>query len=379
MIRSLSPRQSLVLTVVVLLGVTLTVAGALLVAGRQRPWASTFETTVRFADIKGVGPGTPVRLFGYPAGEVLAAELPTADSGERAVTLRLRLLDEVRPLLRADTTARIRGEGLIGTRVIDLDPGEGEPFDPAQSLTAADTPDLDELMRRTAITMNQTEQLVRELRTGQEKLTADASAALREAQQLVAEVRAGQGTIGKLARDPQAYDQLLAVLREGQDTLSAVRRDAEAARQLPLLGSYVAPSATEVLVRPNADRFRKVFAESDLFTTGQATLTDAGKAKLDAVAEWLKSQPTAGSEIVVVAYAAADNADSGSVANRVTEAQANEAVAYLRDIHAVHKLGWWSRRKISGLGLGRAQPPQPESETLPPARIEVVLYVPRSR
>ena len=45
--------------------------------------------------------------------------------------------------------------------------------------------------------------------------------------------------------------------------------------------------------------------------------------------------------------------------------------------HAVQKMGWFSSRKVAALGLGTSPPPLAEKEALPPARVEVLVFVPQ--
>jgi hypothetical protein len=51
---------------------------------------------------------------------------------------------------------------------------------------------------------------------------------------------------------------------------------------------------------------------------------------------------------------------------------------YLKEQHAIQKMGWFSSRKVTSLGMGTNPPPEPEKEQLPPARVEVVVFVPQT-
>jgi hypothetical protein len=50
---------------------------------------------------------------------------------------------------------------------------------------------------------------------------------------------------------------------------------------------------------------------------------------------------------------------------------------YLKAHHSVQKLGWFSSRKVVPLGLGTSAPLVPETENLPAARVEVIVFVPQ--
>ena len=62
----------------------------------------------------------------------------------------------------------------------------------------------------------------------------------------------------------------------------------------------------------------------------------------------------------------------------MTRQQSEAVIAYLKGNYKVHKLGWFSSRKVTPLGMGTQPPPQPESPPLPPARVEIIVFVPQT-
>jgi hypothetical protein len=48
----------------------------------------------------------------------------------------------------------------------------------------------------------------------------------------------------------------------------------------------------------------------------------------------------------------------------------------LKTKQAVQKIGWFSSRRVTPLGLGIEPPPMPETETLPPDRLEIQIFTP---
>src|SRR5437868_13660666 len=121
MSRTLSRLQAAVLGVIVVAGLTLAGVGLFAVGTRQWLWSDTFHVVVGFPQIRGVEAGTRVRVQGIEAGEVESIEPPAMPGGD--VMLHLRLGGRLRYLLRADASAQIVGEGMIGGKVIEIDPG----------------------------------------------------------------------------------------------------------------------------------------------------------------------------------------------------------------------------------------------------------------
>jgi phospholipid/cholesterol/gamma-HCH transport system substrate-binding protein len=343
MSRSLSRLQAVLLGTAVVLGLGLLTSGLFAVGSRQWLWSDTFHVRVGFRQIRGVEAGTRVRVQGIEAGEVEAVEPPTTPGGD--VVLRLRLDGRLRHLVRSDATVQIASEGMIGGKVVEINPG-----------TAAAAPVEEDAVLASRPTTELTDML------GQVQTTLEG-------------IREGQGTVGKLLKDPEAYTRLLAALQQSQETLKSIQQDADAVKRLPIVRSYVEDPQV-LLVRPNCERNRQTFAESELFEPGRAVLTADGRRRLDELAPWLAGLKHPGSEVVVAAYADPRTADA-AVARTVTRQQSEVVCAYLKSHHSIQKMGWFTSRKVVPLGLGTNAPPQPEAEQLPASRVEVLVFVPQ--
>jgi phospholipid/cholesterol/gamma-HCH transport system substrate-binding protein len=346
--RSLSRLQALLLGFVVLVGISLAVVGLFAVGSRGWYGQDALHVRAGFPSVRGVEVGTRVRVQGLDAGEVVALQPPDRPGG--LVVLRMRLRGEFRRLIRPDSAAQIVSEGMIGGKVVEIQPGKS-------ANTASDKGLPEDTLLASAP-------------------SAELGDVLGEVQSTLAGIRDGEGTLGKLARDPRAYDALLTLLKQSTETMSSVQRDADAIKRLPLVGGYV-EDATELLVRPNRERNRRWFAESDLFEPGRAVLTAQGRDNLDSVGPWLEGMKHRGSEVVVVAYADPRTEVSPAVARALTRQQSETVCDYLKAQHAVQKMGWFSSRKVTPLGMGVVPPPLPEAEPLPPARVEVLVFVPQ--
>jgi phospholipid/cholesterol/gamma-HCH transport system substrate-binding protein len=280
---------------------------------------------------------------GIKAGLVEAIDVPAKPGGD--VIVRLRLLGRMRSLIRADAVVQIVNEGMLGGKALEIDPGSAaaRPVQDNAQLASRPPTELSDML-------------------GQVNSTLEG-------------IREGQGTVGKLMNDAQAYNELLAFLRQSRGTMASVQQDADAVKSLPVVRNYVEdPEA--LLVRPNCERNRQCFAEIDLFEPGRAVLTAGGRQRLDELAPWLEGLKHKGSEIVVVSYADPKN-DNPGVARAVTRKQSEAVCDYLKGQHAVQKMGWFSSRRVVPLGLGTNPPPIAEKDSLPPARIEVLVFVPQ--
>jgi hypothetical protein len=273
---------------------------------------------------------------------VEAVELPEAPSGE--VTLRLRLDGRLRALVRADASAQIVPEGMVGGKVVEIHPGSdnADPVADDARIAARPTTELTDVISQVGTALK--------------------------------DIGKGEGSLGKLVKDDEAYRELLKMLRQGRGTLNSLQQNSDAMKSMPVVRGYVKDPLKE-LVRPDCERNRRWFHEADLFEPGHAVLTAAGRQRLDELVPWLDGLKHAGSEVVIAAYA--HPALDADLARALTEKQSAAASEYLIGHHAVQKMGWFSRRKVVALGCGTEPPPQADKEPLPVPRLEVLVFVPQ--
>lgn len=348
MSRALTRLQALVLGFTVLAGLALAGLGLFAVGSRGWYGKDALQVRVAFREVKGVEVGTRVRIQGIDAGEVVAIAPPEEPDGP--VLLHLRLKGDFRRLVRPYSTVQIVSEGMIGGKVLELHTRR-----PTGSAS-------DEPIAEDAVLAGEPSRELTDV--------------LGQVSETLQGVQGGEGTLGKLARDQKAYDALVALLQQGHDTMRSIQQDADAVKKLPLVGKYV-EDPTGLLVRPNSERNRQWFAESDLFEPGRAVLTAQGRERLDALVPWLEGLKHKGSDVVIVAYADPKRT-TPQVAKNVTRGQSEAVANYLTGQHSVQKMGWFSwSRKVTPLGQGTQAPPVSETEALPPARVEVLVFVPQ--
>jgi phospholipid/cholesterol/gamma-HCH transport system substrate-binding protein len=386
--RSLSRWQAVVLAVVVLGGLALGTLGLFAVGSRH--WlGDAFHVRAGFADVGGVEVGTRVHIQGLDAGEVEAVEIPAVSGGQ--VALRLRVAGKYRNLVGADAVVEIAGESVLGGKVVRIVPGRpGAPPAAEDALLPGRVPaDLTASLAQTAErlgrTLNQVDAVLADVRQGKgslgklvrdETLYDNLTATVAEAQATLGEVRRGEGTLGKLVKDNDAYVEAVKSLQDVRQLVSSVKQNSDAIKSLPVVRSYVVDPPRE-LIRPDCKRYRKWYSTGDLFEPGRAVLTARGRGLLDQAGAWLGGLKPKGSEVAVAAFA--DPHQNAELAQIVTKKQSEAVAAYLKSRHKVHRVGfwWWANRPVRAIGCGVNPPPVPETEKLPPARVEVLVFVPQ--
>lgn len=344
MSQALTWKQAVVLGMVVLMVSALAIFGVFAVGDRQGLFSASFHVYAGFPRVQGVEVGTRVRIQGVDAGEVVAVQSPAVPGQD--VVLRMRLGEGFRSLVRKDAVVEIAGEGLLGAKVIEILPGTSAApcVENGTCLAVKPSVDVNDLLSR--------------------------------AENLMSAATQGNGTVAKLIHDPEAYSSLVTALKQSQHTLASVQQNTDALKKLPVLRGYV-EDPVALLVRPSSYRYREVVPSNELFEPGRAVLTEAGKQRLDALGPWLESLKFKDSEVVVAGFSDPERYDA-SVARTLTRLQSQAVSDYLTRAHRIQKLGWWSSRKVTTIGLGGDAIPSDPADKQVPDRIELLVYLPQS-
>lgn len=400
MSHSLSRRQAAVLGLVVVLALVMGGYGIARIADKQGLWADTVELTAGFPEAHDVTPGTPVRIRGVDAGQVVAVEYPDHDGPGAEVTVRMRLQAKYAGRLYSDAAAQIHGSGMLGSKVISIQPGDPKKGPLADGRLRGVKPfDVNEAVAEVRDLAREAKGTATEVRA----LAKDARETVASAKGVIDGVKDGNGTLAKLVRDDDLYTDardtlsdvrkliartdkavgtlegemgnLKGLVSDGRDTLRSVKQGSDALSKMPIVRSYV-EDATALLVRPTMKRERWTFETSALFEPGTAVLTYAGQVHMNNMANILKENKPSGSEVVVAAFFDAnDRTKTAAVALELTKKQAEVIVNHLKGC-GVHKMGWVSRRKVTPLGMGTALSPA-EPEPNAPSHVQVLLFTPR--
>lgn len=344
---------------------------AVQVAGRQWRVQETFRVRAQFSSISGIQEGHRVRVQGMDAGVVEAVEPPGAP-GE-PVVLVLRVDARLRPLVLSDAIARIVTEGVVGAKVVEITPGRSNaPALADRGFIAVERP-------------VEIADLLRDARTSLKRVDAVAAAAeqgLGEVNSIASSIRKGEGSVGKFMQDDEAYRKLVALSERGERTLNDLEENLAALKRTWPLSRYFNDRAffdrDRVLYHPGAERDARVVREDELFESGRAVLTAAGRARLDQVASWLKRMSRPKSEVVIATFT--DQDQDPELAQVLTQEQADAVRKYLVTQHSVDSAGWFASRKVAAVGFGTQVPPAPADEAapLPSRRVEIILFTPQA-
>ncbi|RRQ50597.1 MCE family protein [Maribacter algicola] len=190
--------ENLRLGVFVVIGTVLLLFAAFLIGNRQNMFGKTFGISAIFKNATGLQNGNNVRFSGINVGTVNGIEM----INDTTIRVLMRIEDNMRKHIKKNALASIGSNGLVGSMLINITPGEGPsdlivPGDELQSTSKIGTQD----MMSTLNITNDNAAL----------LTADllkVSKALTE----------GKGTLGRLLNDTVLADHLEQTLKNLKQT-----------------------------------------------------------------------------------------------------------------------------------------------------------------
>ena len=236
-------------------GLVIFALGLFMIGDRRFLFDDLFMVNAEFAQVAGLRDGAAVRVNGLEAGEVLDIAIPPSPAGRFRVRMRLR--EELRPLVRADSVASIRTDGIVGGRYVQIEAGsESSPaVDDGGVLKAREPFDFADLLDQGTKTIDSVNVTINELRShlnevvGLVKVTAtnanelvnsvsdDLTSISRSGRRLSEEtirivegIQAGRGTIGKLVNDEELYTRVAGIAAEAEQAAKTARIAADGAR-----------------------------------------------------------------------------------------------------------------------------------------------------
>ena len=231
--------------------------GLFMIGDRRALFARDFELYTEFSKIGGIQVGALVRVSGADAGEVEEIRVPRNPSEK--FRMKLRVLEDLRGLVRTDSVASIQTDGLVGNRFIQIEAGsDAAPQAPdGSTIQGNDLYDFTDLLTQASSTLQDVNGVVNELRGALNLALADVSKTTREANEImhvlereiqiilrnadvvvkdtgaiVRSIREGKGTAGKLVNDPEIYDRANLLIEEARGVVAKVDEAAEQAKLL---------------------------------------------------------------------------------------------------------------------------------------------------
>ncbi len=194
------------LGIFIFLGTVLMVLAIFLLGSKEKLFTSTIEIKAYFDQIEGLKSGAPVRLSGYDIGSVSSVSF--ANDASAKVEVKMRIVNELKHLIKFDSEASIETEGLVGKKIVAITPGSSDAAEVANGgVIKSKTP------MNIAKIIEETESVMGYMKD----LTKDFS-------EIFAKVNQGKGSIGKLVNDEQLYKSAVNVTQSADKSMNTITK-----------------------------------------------------------------------------------------------------------------------------------------------------------
>ena len=236
-------------------GLLLFAVGLFLIGDRRMMFADTFEVYAEFAEIAALDNGAKVRVAGMDAGEVEGIRVPNGPGTPFRVRMRVR--EDLHPLIRLDSIASIQNDGLVGNKFIQIESGteQAEAVPDKGTIKSREPFDIADLMQKMSDTIDTVNTMLADVKGDVELALAAVSGVAGDAQKLmndvgsdvrvilastekitsdltsiVGRVRDGKGTIGRLVHDDTIYTSVKTMMADAEKAIANVREASEQAK-----------------------------------------------------------------------------------------------------------------------------------------------------
>lgn len=187
-----SSKEKIRLGIFVILGTVLLLIAAYLIGNRQNMFGQTFTISSVFRHVSGLQNGNNVRYSGINVGTVKDIQM----EADTVIRVSMLISEGMLPHIKRNAVATIGSDGLVGSMIVNIVPGEGQgeairPGDEIASYSRIATADM-------LSTLNVTNE-------NAAKLTADLL-------QVTEAMKNGKGTMGRLLNDTAMAENLTQTL-----------------------------------------------------------------------------------------------------------------------------------------------------------------------
>lgn len=191
---------------------TLTILGVgiFLIGEREFLFSSNYTLQAPFDTAAGLPNGAEVRVGGIHKGTVEQIQLPTQPDGKVIVVMELQ--KSTRDIVKKDSVASIKTEGLVGDKFVEVSFGSKDAPKVNDGDTIASQPPLD-----VSDVLTKTNQVL--------DLSKDA---VNNLESISSKIDKGKGTAGALVNDKKMYDQMSAAANQAQAGATAFQENMQA-------------------------------------------------------------------------------------------------------------------------------------------------------
>ena len=183
--------------------------------GRQRfLFNSTYRLNAEFQNVAGLNNGAVVRVAGVHEGTVKRVELPTNVKGKVLVVMDMR--PETRAVIKKDSMAAIRTEGMVGDQYVEISGGSEQ----AANVNSGDT-----IQSEVPLQISDLIKKADGILTSTQDAMEGVNETANNLQAISGKINQGKGTMGALINDRDIYQHASAAANALQEDMEALKHN----------------------------------------------------------------------------------------------------------------------------------------------------------
>jgi len=188
--------------------------GVFWVGSKQFLFQSTYRLNADFPSVGGLPEGAVVRVGGIHQGTVKHIELPSQPDGKVRVTMDLK--QSTRAVVKKDSLAAVKSEGLVGDKYVDITFGStnAPKVNEGDVIQSEPTVEIADLVKKTDHLLESADGALKEL-----------DGTVANLKSISAKINAGSGTVGALVNDKSLYNNVNAGITAFQEDMDALKHN----------------------------------------------------------------------------------------------------------------------------------------------------------
>lgn len=188
--------------------------GVFLIGRQESRFLKTYRAKADFQNVVGLNEGAGVRVGGIHKGVVRRIDLPSKPDGKVVVVMDLETA--TRRLVKKDSVASIKSEGLLGDKYVEVSFGspDAEPLKNGETIESETPLDISNLIKKT-------DQILDTSKSAMENIEGAAG----DLRAVTSKIERGQGTVGALVNDKTMYKEATAAATSFQENMEALKHN----------------------------------------------------------------------------------------------------------------------------------------------------------
>jgi phospholipid/cholesterol/gamma-HCH transport system substrate-binding protein len=209
-------KQNIFVGIFVIAAAALFTGGLFLIGNQHKAFRRHIEFYTEFANLDGIAKGAKVRVAGMDGGQVIGIQIPDRPSAK--FRLKLQVEDSLHGLVRDDSLVTIESAGVVGDKFLLIHEGtDQKPAAAAQSTLNSKEPlEMAQLLEKASGLMNEAGSTITDLHGKLDEALQAVTTTVNNTNGIVKDVRSGRGTAGMLLEDPATSAQVKQAVANSQ-------------------------------------------------------------------------------------------------------------------------------------------------------------------